>query len=111
MNKRAPFRAIERTAFLGALNEVVVKRDVRGSHSKKAGSGTPIRGAAENARYRGYHFAAAPFNPRLQIFEPFGFKKPGTEGIISSFGRLRTSFNPRLQIIEPIGFKKAAHWK
>ena len=30
--------------------------------------------------YRGYHFADAPFNPRLHIYEPFGFRKYGIHG-------------------------------
>ena len=29
----------------------------------------------KNAPYRGYHCADAPFNPRLPIFEPFGFRR------------------------------------
>ncbi len=36
-------------------------------------SGTPSGVQWLNARYRGYHVAYAPFNPRLRIFEPSGF--------------------------------------
>jgi len=36
----------------------------------------PIRDAAmKRPGSRGYHFAVAPLNPRLQIFEPSGFKR------------------------------------
>ena len=31
--------------------------------------------AHKNPMYRGYHSADAPFNPRLPLFEPSGFRK------------------------------------
>ncbi len=36
-------------------------------------SGTPSGVLSQNPDYRGYHFADAPFNPRLPLFEPVGF--------------------------------------
>jgi hypothetical protein len=50
--------------------EMIVKRDVGRSHNEKRDL-APHPGCGRlNACYRGYHFADAPFNPRLRIFEP-----------------------------------------
>jgi len=38
----------------------------------------PFRVVSRWMKFRGYHFAGAPFNPRLPLFEPFGFTADGS---------------------------------
>ena len=53
--------------------------------------------------YRGYHFADAPFNPRLQIYEPSGFRKYGIHHPLKQKSRQKPLWDqplskPRLEL-------------
>ena len=59
--------------FLGAVNEVVMEREVGGSH-RQARLWHRLRGASQKRALPGVSFRCAPFNPRLPLFEPSGFR-------------------------------------
>jgi hypothetical protein len=62
--------------FLRAEDQMVVKRDIGGTHGKDTLL-TPLRGACVTSRqYWGYHFAGASFNPRLLYLNPSGSLEP-----------------------------------